>query len=74
MMALELLDTKWAGVIQPDPDSDQAGDVETERDMSRSSSRVSQSNNIGVSVSIRRQIRPEEDFRGPEAAVRPGLS
>lgn len=74
MMALELLDTKWAGVIQPDPDSAQAGDVETERDMSRSSSRVSQSNNIGVSVSIRRQIRPEEDFRGPEAAVRPGLS
>ena len=30
MMALELLDTKWAGVIQPDPDSAQAGDVETE--------------------------------------------
>jgi hypothetical protein len=30
MMALELLDTKWAGVIQPDPDSAQAGEVETE--------------------------------------------
>jgi hypothetical protein len=30
MMALELPDTKWAGVIQPDPDSAQAGDVETE--------------------------------------------
>ena len=25
MMALELLDTKWAGVIQPDPDSTPAG-------------------------------------------------
>jgi hypothetical protein len=30
MMALELPDTKWAGVIQPDPDSAQAGEVETE--------------------------------------------
>ena len=30
MMALELLDTKWAGLIQPDPDSAQAGEVETE--------------------------------------------
>jgi hypothetical protein len=30
MMALELLDTKWARVIQPDPDSAQAGEVETE--------------------------------------------
>ena len=30
MMALELLDTKWAGVIQPDPGSAQAGEVETE--------------------------------------------
>jgi hypothetical protein len=30
MMALELLDTKWAGVIQPDPDSAHAGEVETE--------------------------------------------
>ena len=29
MMALELLDTKWAGVIQPDPDSAQPGEVET---------------------------------------------
>ena len=30
MMALDLLDTKWVGVIQPDPDSAQAGEVETE--------------------------------------------
>jgi hypothetical protein len=30
MIALELLDTKWAGVIQPDPDSAQADEVETE--------------------------------------------
>jgi hypothetical protein len=30
MMALELLDTKSAAVIQPDPDSAQAGEVETE--------------------------------------------
>ena len=30
MMALELLDTKWAGVIQPDPDSAQAREIETE--------------------------------------------
>jgi hypothetical protein len=26
MMALALLDTKWAGAIQPDPDSAQAGE------------------------------------------------
>ena len=31
MMALELLDTKWVGVIQPDPDSAQAGEGETEQ-------------------------------------------
>jgi len=31
MMALELLDTKWAGIIQPThPDAAQAGEVETE--------------------------------------------
>jgi hypothetical protein len=30
MMALELPDIKWAGVIQPDPGSAQAGEVETE--------------------------------------------
>jgi hypothetical protein len=30
MMALEHLDTKWARVNQPDPDSAQAGEVETE--------------------------------------------
>ena len=30
MMALEPLDTKWAGVIQPDPDSAESGEVETE--------------------------------------------
>jgi ATP-binding cassette, subfamily B, bacterial len=30
MMALELLDTKWARAIPPDPDSAQAGDIETE--------------------------------------------
>jgi hypothetical protein len=29
-MALELLDTNWARVIQPNPDSAQAGEVETE--------------------------------------------
>jgi hypothetical protein len=30
MMALELLDTKWVGEIQPRPGSAQAGEVETE--------------------------------------------
>ena len=31
MMALELPDTKWAGIIQPThPDAAQAGEVETE--------------------------------------------
>ena len=28
MMALELLDTKWAGLVQPDPDSAQAARLE----------------------------------------------
>jgi hypothetical protein len=30
MIALALLDTNWAGVIRPDPDSAQAGEVEPE--------------------------------------------
>jgi hypothetical protein len=40
MMALELLDTKGAGVIQPDPDSAQAGEVETEHILARPTDRA----------------------------------
>jgi hypothetical protein len=50
MMALELLDTKWAGVIQPDPDSAQAGEVETEHILAPAEGRAAPSRSRSASI------------------------
>jgi hypothetical protein len=50
MMALELLDTNRAGVIQPDPDSAQAGEVETEHIPARPTDRAGPSFRLRVNT------------------------